>query len=284
MLLTDITAAEEAAIRQICPLICIKSLRGGNIAAKGNTHCVWQQCNLVTILPNLPGEIKYIIIRRSRNATTSDERTIRSTRFEREKILALLMLLKATCKPWTDIEINETQVNAWPVQGDLVELGNEVQTIIIEDEEQEAVNVDSDFTPSGNNHSHVQLDSDVDDYGPAPLQNDYIADETFEGTINMGDGNIAHGATAEMAVQTIENVVNRMRGNQVTVAQQTETEQGRSVVLQHTDVFTNDGFVDINKTQFVWARAFPSCYMPSYICKNGRMQWVITNDITGFNG
>ena len=116
--------------------------------------------------------------------------------------------------------------------------------------------------------------------GPAPMQNDYIADETFEGTINMGDGNIAHGATAEMAVQTIENVINRMRGNQVTVAQQTETEQGRSVVLQHTDVFTNDGFVDINKTQFVWARAFPSCYMPSY----GRMQWVITNDITGFNG
>ena len=115
MLLTDITAAEEAAIRQICPLICIKSLRGGNIAAKGNTHCVWQQCNLVTILPNLPGEIKYIIIRRSQNATTSDERTIRSTRFEREKILALLMLLKATCKPWTDIEIDEDQVNAWPV-------------------------------------------------------------------------------------------------------------------------------------------------------------------------
>ena len=164
MLLTDITAAEEAAIRQICPLICIKSLRGGNIAAKGNTHCVWQQCNLVTILPNLPGEIKYIIIRRSQNATTSDERTIRSTRFKRQKILALLMLLKATCKPWTDIEIDEDQVNAWPVQGDLVELGNEVQTIIIEYEEQEAVNVDSDFTPSGNNHSHVQLDLDVDDY------------------------------------------------------------------------------------------------------------------------
>ena len=39
-LLTNMTAAEEATIQQICPLICIKSLHGGNIAAKGNTHCV----------------------------------------------------------------------------------------------------------------------------------------------------------------------------------------------------------------------------------------------------
>ena len=39
-LLKNMTAAEEAAIRQISPLICMKSLRGGIIAAKGNTHCV----------------------------------------------------------------------------------------------------------------------------------------------------------------------------------------------------------------------------------------------------
>ena len=61
-LLKNMTAAEEAAIRQISPLICIKSLRGGNIAAKGNTDCVWQQSILNAILPNLPAEVKYIII------------------------------------------------------------------------------------------------------------------------------------------------------------------------------------------------------------------------------
>ena len=87
-------------------------------------------------------------------------------------------------------------MNAWPVQGDLLQLENQVQTIIIEDEEEEAVNIDSDFTQSVDNHSHVQLDSDVDDYGPAPLQNDYIADETFECAVNMGNGNITRGPMA----------------------------------------------------------------------------------------
>ena len=61
-LLNNMTAEEEAAILQISPLICIKNFRGGNIAAKGNTHYVWQKSILNTILPNLPAEVKYIII------------------------------------------------------------------------------------------------------------------------------------------------------------------------------------------------------------------------------
>ena len=87
-----------------------------------------------------------------------------------------------------------------------------------------------------------------------------------------------------MAEQAINNVINMMHGNQDTIVEQTKTEQGTSVVLEHTDVFTNDGFVDMNKTQFVWARAFLNCYIPSYTCKNGQIQWVITSNITGFNG
>ena len=123
------TAAEEAAIRQISPLICIKSLRGGNIAAKGNTHCVWQQSILNKILPNLPAEVKYIIIRRRRNPTTSDNRTIRSTRFKRQNIHKLLALLQITCEPWLRIQISVQNLNRWPEEGDLVELNNELPFI-----------------------------------------------------------------------------------------------------------------------------------------------------------
>ena len=69
-------------------------------------------------------------------------------------------------------------------------------------------------------------------------------------------------------------------------------EQGTSIVLQNVEVFRNDGFVDMDETKFVWARAFPSCYMPSYIYiyiylyiyMNREIQWVITNNMTGFNG
>ena len=98
-LLTNMIAAEEAAIQQISPLIFIKSLHGGNLAVKGTRHQGWQKCKLVTILPNLPGHVKCIIIHRSKNATPSDECTIRSTKFEIHRIQPLLLVLKFKCKP-----------------------------------------------------------------------------------------------------------------------------------------------------------------------------------------
>ena len=61
-LMQSLTAAEEAAIRQITPLISIVRLDHGNLATKGNTSCVWQQSKLNLILPNLPTECKFVTI------------------------------------------------------------------------------------------------------------------------------------------------------------------------------------------------------------------------------
>ena len=49
-LLSTLTSAEEAAIRQICPMISIVRLGQGNLAAKGNTSCVWQRSRLNLVL------------------------------------------------------------------------------------------------------------------------------------------------------------------------------------------------------------------------------------------
>ena len=50
------TCIEEAAIRQITPLISIVKLAYGNIGSKGNTTCMWNESKLSTILPNLPSK------------------------------------------------------------------------------------------------------------------------------------------------------------------------------------------------------------------------------------
>ena len=63
-LLHSFTVVEEAAIRQITPLISMLRLKGGNIGSKGNISCVWQKSKLASVLPNLPSDIKYIIILR----------------------------------------------------------------------------------------------------------------------------------------------------------------------------------------------------------------------------
>ena len=94
-LMKSLTAAEEAAIRQITPSISIVRLTHSNIGSKGNTSCVWQQSKLNLILPNLPEECKFIIIThlQKKKKGTSE---LKSTKFERKKIQETLELLSHT--------------------------------------------------------------------------------------------------------------------------------------------------------------------------------------------
>ena len=39
----------------------------------------------------------------------------------------------------------------------------------------------------------------------------------------------------------------------------------------------------MNTTPFVWARAFPSLFIPVYKCINGTYRWSIFSDITAFS-
>ena len=104
-LLSTLTAAEEAAIQQISPMISIVRLAHGNIGCKGNTSCVWQKSKLNMILPNLPEECKFIIItRRQKSGNTTSQ--LKSTKFERKKIQLTLELLSHTVKSvWNNITI-----------------------------------------------------------------------------------------------------------------------------------------------------------------------------------
>ena len=92
----SLTAAEEAAIRQITPLISIVRLDHGNLATKGNTSCVWQQSKLSRILPNLPTECKFVILtRRQRSHDNGNNQSqLKSTKFKRAKIQEALELIE----------------------------------------------------------------------------------------------------------------------------------------------------------------------------------------------
>jgi len=91
-LLNSFTSAEEAAIRQITPLVSIVRLAHGNIGSKENTTCVWQQSKLNLIMPNLPSQCKFIVVRRTSTTTSK----VKSTKFKRQKIHRALILLRET--------------------------------------------------------------------------------------------------------------------------------------------------------------------------------------------
>ena len=61
-ILSSMSCIEEAAIRQITPLVSIVKLAHGNIGSKGNTTCMWNESSLCTILPNLPSTCQYFVL------------------------------------------------------------------------------------------------------------------------------------------------------------------------------------------------------------------------------
>ena len=127
---------EEAAIRQITPLVSIVKLAHGNIGSKGNTTCMWNHSKLCTILPNLPSTCQYFVL--SYEAKKS-KIILKSTKFERIKIQRCLELLLCTVEGvWKEketfkIKISQENLEKWPEIGEIRDL-DEVVTVPIAEE------------------------------------------------------------------------------------------------------------------------------------------------------
>jgi hypothetical protein len=77
------TMVEEAAVRQITPLVLLTRLKHGNLGTKGNTSCVWQSnTQLQLLLPNLPSEVGHIYLSYRRGGGNDSNPELSSHRFE----------------------------------------------------------------------------------------------------------------------------------------------------------------------------------------------------------
>ena len=118
----------------------------------------------------------------------------------------------------------------------------------------------------------MELDAEGDDTSPAPLKNDVIPDETYEGVLNVGDTTITVGANVMLAELEITRVVNELRsitGNDINM---TKHESGTHVTIQQLHVLQTEGFVNMTTTRFAWFMAFPSVYQPCYVYFKGQWQ------------
>ena len=278
-------------------MLSIVRLAHGNIGSNGNTSCVWQQSKIHTVLPNLPSQCKFIVITRSQKNSSR----MKSTRFRRDRIERALNLLRATGHEAWDIQIDQSNLDAWPAEGDLCELNSNL--IILERDENGNI-LDED----GNNVSNAEdpnamatdppsnaedpnamatnppapLDSDGTNQGPAPLQNSVIPEENFEGVMNVIDTTNA-GETA-LVVDAVQQAVQRvLNPDTLTESQYNFNADRTSVTFNQSDVLPTDGFADMNKTKYAWARAFPTVFIPTYIKLKGVFRWCILHDITGWH-
>jgi hypothetical protein len=161
--LSQLTVAEESAIRMVAPLASIVRLKHGNIGTKGTVSCVWQSEKLVQrVLPSLPTECKTLVIRYEKK-----DGRLSSFSCRRHWIERALRLLKSTgVLPWRDICIDEERLQAWPVMGNLLDL----------------VHKEDVSTDEGTDHATSRVEDETS-LGPAPGQNHETSREIFVGLV-----------------------------------------------------------------------------------------------------
>jgi hypothetical protein len=148
----------------VAPLASIVRLKHGNIGRKGPVSCVWQsQKEIMLILPVLPAECKTLIV----SYDKKKKRGLSSFKCRRDWIARALYLLKSTgAEPWSEIVINKKNLEAWPLNGNLLELVPEID-------------VDED---SNNKNASLNREDDSS-LGPAPEQNHEPEDAVFVGLV-----------------------------------------------------------------------------------------------------
>ena len=97
------------------------------------------------------------------------------------------------------------------------------------------------------------LDTNDDDAGPAPLQNKDFPEETFEAAVVSSNAKSYNIHDAVIAQKKLEDTLS-----------QNET----TAHFKQDNVIPLTDYVDMNKTTFAWASAFPTVFPPEYIdCK-----------------
>jgi len=253
-LLNSFTSAEEAAIRQIAPLVQITRLNMGNIGMKGNTACIQVQSSLNRIIPNLSRECKIIILTRSNGA-----RGLVSTQFTRGRIQRALELLKGTGHPAWQIDIDPDRLSQWPEEGDLTDPGMGL-TIRLDQETGEG----QDVTPTPSELPPQQGNNDLGDEGPAQLQfADEGPEEGFEGLMCLADEHGARGAETEIVDQVVRRQVHRIHALEHPVQLGIPVHiDGNVATMAEQDVLGTGEFVNMNTSDYAHAKAWPTLFIP----------------------
>ena len=273
-LLDELTPVEEAAIRQIAPLMHITRISHGSMRVKGNTSCVWQQTKWNTVLPNTPPNIHYIYVVRDPHTSRPPLRSSRCRRHHIQEVLELSKECDAD-DVWTHVTISSANLRMWPVDGDVTQLPN--APIIQEvDENGDPVSENAEpSTDSAARHPHGNQG------GPAALQNDAHVEHEYESLNSRSESTSANTANAELTVEAVNDLAHHLLHPDPHNPRATFVGQN-AVRYQQAQVITTNGFVDMDNTRHVWARAFPTLFPPSYILLDGKWQWAILHDLTGW--
>lgn len=238
-LLDNCTPAEEAAIRQITPLVSIARLKHGNIGSKGTISCVSQESTLLSVLPRLPSECKTVVI--MRQGTHNGQATnLPSFSFRKAVIHRILEILHSINHPAFDFTLSQENLAQWPEEGNLFDMEGTLRIPEVTEEETGA----DDTIPVAMRH----FDVDGGDMGPAPLQND-THDEVFEGAVPLGkEANFKADALDAITAfqETVESLQNNLQSSGNSTAPDIDNDDTQSLARVGRDGNSLDSEADSN--------------------------------------
>ena len=144
------------------------------------------------------------------------------------------------------------------------------------DENGDPVDEDSDPAQPG---PHQECPGNLD--GPAALQNDAHVEHEYEALNTRRDNNASAHANAELTTRAVNEFAHNLRHPDPNPPDASIRRD--SVTYQQPQVMHTDGFVDMDKVKYSWARAFPTLFPPSYVFLDGAWQWAILHDISGWH-
>jgi hypothetical protein len=173
-LLHSYSLTEEWSIKQITSFVSVVHLQN-SIGSRGSTSCIWNNSKLALLLPNLPVEMRIIVVTyHTRGCTSNNEpSSTKSYQFLHCKIERDLYLMDQTKLPKWQGKVCPERLSSRPEEGNPLNLPGLEH---MEDELDPYAQCEEQATnPEGLNTYDA-------DHVPTPMQSGEHPDETFEGT------------------------------------------------------------------------------------------------------
>ena len=143
--------------------------------------------------------------------------------------------------------------------------------------------MNNDNVAAGNNDGNERI-RDNTDIGPVPLQKGTAPNGDFKGVYSCINDTTVR--TTNMVLDTfvtkavIQKYIDRSNVADDNQEKSVDTEDNTEIFKQ-TDILPSDGFVNMHENHYAWACTFLPVFVPEYTSIEGKIKWLILNDIDG---
>ena len=103
----------------------------------------------------------------------------------------------------------------WDEEGDLADTLSRTQENVVLERDNNGDPVTADVYETHNSDAEVNVVNDGGDIGPAPLQNDVIEEETFEGLVHVGDNSAVSLENAHLTAKAVKDAARQLCAHDV---------------------------------------------------------------------